>query len=131
MRVYKIRSAFGLPMVSAVVVGPKGALRVELIFDSGAANTQLHIGTLEAVGVLFDKRTPDTAVRGITGQPQPGFSCHTERFHLFGKKYNQLPLAAFDFSDWAEDGIDGLLGWDLIRKLHIEMDGPNGILRIF
>jgi hypothetical protein len=130
MRKYRIRSALGLPMVSAVVVGDRGASRVELVFDSGAANTQIHIGTLRAVGISFDKRTPDLSKKGVTGA-QNGFSCALPKLHLFGRKYEQLMIAAFDFSDWADDGIDGLLGWDLIEQLHLEMDGPRGDLKIF
>jgi len=130
MRNYRIRSSFGLPMVSAVIVGPKGASRVELVFDSGAANTQLHIGTLRAIGFSFDKRAPDISVRGVTGRQQ-GFSCRIERLHLLGKKHQQLSTIAFDFSDWAEGGIDGLLGWDLIEQLHIEMDGPHKTFKVF
>ena len=117
-------------MVSAVVVGPKGSSRVELVFDSGAANTQLHLGTLRSVGLSFDKRTPDISIRGVTGRQQ-GFSCSLQRLHLFGKKRAQLMIAAFDFSDWAEDGIDGLLGWDLIEQLHLEMNGPKAMLKVF
>ncbi|RIL08933.1 MAG: hypothetical protein DCC75_07705 [Proteobacteria bacterium] len=130
MKSYRIRSSFGLPLVTAVIVGPKGASRVELVFDSGAANTQLHIGTLEAVGLSFAGKRPDISVRGVTGT-QAGHSFTAKRFHLFGKRYEQLPLAAYDFTDWAEDGIDGLLRWDLIQKLQLEMNGPRGELRIF
>jgi len=28
-------------------------------------------------------------------------------------------------------GVDGLLGWDIIRLLHLELDGANGLLKIF
>ena len=98
MRKYWIRSAFGLPMVSAVVVGPKGAARVELVFDSGAANTQLHVGTLRSVDFSFENRAPDISVRGVTGK-QRGFTSHVERLHLFGRKYDQSTVTAFDFAN--------------------------------
>jgi len=26
---------------------------------------------------------------------------------------------------------DGLLGWDVIRAFHLEMDGPTGLLKVF
>ena len=45
--------------------------------------------------------------------------------------FNHIPVAAFDFSNWEEEGIDGLLGWDMIRLLHLEMDGPKGKLIVF
>ena len=131
MKTYKITTAFGLPMVSAVIVGPRGATRVELVFDSGAAATQLHIGTLTGVGFSFAGRTPDAEMRGVTGRPEPGFTFSADRLHLLGKRYDQCRLCAFDFAEWAEEGIDGLLGWDLIEKLHFEVDGPRKTLKIF
>ena len=118
-------------MISAVIVGPKGATKIELVFDSGAAITQVHIGTLKAIGFSFTDKIPDLQVRGVTGHPEDDFSCVVERLHLLGIKHRQVPIAAFDFSDWAESGIDGLLGWDLIQKMHFEMDGPEGGLKIF
>jgi hypothetical protein len=131
MKSYRIRSTFGLPMVSAVIVGPRGAARVELVFDSGAATTQLHIGTLVGVGFSFTGRTPDAVVRGITGGPERGFAVSANRLHLLGKHYDQYKLFAFDLSTWAEEGIDGLLGWDLIQRLHFEVDGPHQSLIVF
>lgn len=131
MRSFRIRSAFGLPLVCAVVVGPTGASRVELVFDSGAVLTQLHVGTLESLGFQFKQRRPDLKMKGVSGKPQEGYSCQAKRFHLLGKKQDQPRIGAFDFADWAEAGIDGLLGWDLIQKLHLEMDGPRRNLKIF
>ena len=28
-------------------------------------------------------------------------------------------------------GIDGLLGFDLIKQMHFELNGPQGLLKIF
>lgn len=131
MRSYGIRSAFGLPLVSAVIVGPTGASRVELVFDSGAVLTQLHLGTLESLGFQFKRRKPDLKMKGVSGNPQEGYSCQAKRFHLLGRRHDELLIGAFNFADWAEHGIDGLLGWDLIQKMHLEMDGPRGSLKIF
>jgi hypothetical protein len=78
----------------------------------------------------FGNRRPDVTIKGVTGR-QKGYSCSLERLHLLGKRYNHLAIAAFNFSEWAEDGIDGLLGWDLIQKLHFEVDGPRRLLEIF
>ena len=114
-----------------MVVGPKGALRLQLVFDSGAAHTQVHIGTLKAVGFDYRKRQPDISVKGVTGAPEAGFTTQLSRFSVLGKRYKARQVGAFDFSEWVKDGIDGLLGWDLIEKLHFEVDGPKKILRVF
>ena len=131
MKTHRIRTLLHLPVVPVVVVGPKTARRVELIFDSGAATTQIHIGTLKAIGFDYSKRQPDISMQGVTGAPEGGFSTQLPRLHMLGKRYDQSEIGAFDFSRWINDGIDGLLGWDLIEKLHFEVDGPHKVLKIF
>ena len=42
-----------------------------------------------------------------------------------------LPVAAFAFNEWVKEGIDGLLGFDLILQFDLEMKGREGILRVF
>ena len=131
MKIYRIQTLLSLPVVPVVVVGPKGARRIQLVFDSGAANTQVHIGTLRAAGFDYRSREPDISTKGVTGGPERGFSTQLSRIHVLGKHYDQRQVGAFDFSDWVKDGIDGLLGWDLIEKLHFEVDGPRKILKVF
>lgn len=30
-----------------------------------------------------------------------------------------------------DDAVDGLLGWDLIKHFHLEINGPEGALKVF
>ena len=130
MREYQISTLFGLPIVNAVISGPKGARQVNLLFDTGAALTQFHLPTLTTLGYGFHGRTADVALRGVKGPAEPGYSLRLNRVSIFGKMFRQTAAAAFNLGEWAEEGLDGLLGFDIIQKLHLEMDGPRNILRI-
>ena len=44
---------------------------------------------------------------------------------------DKLPVAVYDFDNLEQHGIDGLLGFDVIKQLHLEMNGPKGELVIF
>lgn len=92
MRSYHIRSTLGLPIVSCVLVSHRGSFRVELIFDSGSAFTQIHKTTLEGLGFSFDR---------------------------------------INFSKWIKEGIDGLLGWDVIQKMDFEVLGTKKIIKVY
>lgn len=131
MKAYHIKTLIGLPIVSAIIVGPKSSKRIRLVFDSGAVGTQIHLGTLNSVGFNFHDKTPDTAIKGVTGQAEAGFLLKASRLFVLEKRLEDIALSAFDFSDWVKDGIDGLLGWDIIQQFHFEMDGPHQTLRVF
>ena len=131
MRSYKIRANFGLPMVSSILTGKKQASRFELVFDSGCANTQFHIGALESLGYSFKNKRPDSVLQGVTGIEQEGYSLTLNKLHILGKSFSQIKVFAFDFSEWANSGIDGLLGWDIIQKMDFEVLGKKKIIKVY
>jgi Aspartyl protease len=131
MREYRIDTLFGLPTVRAVISGPKRGKQINLLFDTGAAATQVHTGTLHSLGFSFSGREPDVSMRGVTGPVEAGFSLRVSRLFFLGQMFHDTAIAAFDLGQWAEEGIDGLLGFDLIRQFHIEMLGPAGLLKVF
>ncbi len=59
MREYQIATLYGLPFLDVVVSGPKRSRRLRLIFDTGAALTQVHTVTLVSLGYSFVGRAPD------------------------------------------------------------------------
>jgi hypothetical protein len=131
MREYQIATLYGLPFLDVVVSGPKRSRRLRLIFDTGAALTQVHTVTLVSLGYSFVGRAPDLSLRGVTGPAEDGYSLAATRLFVMGRRFENLPLAAFDFSQWVKEGIDGLLGFDVIQQFHVEMDGPGGNLKVF
>jgi hypothetical protein len=131
MRKYQIETLLNLPFVDVVVSGPKRSRRLSLVFDTGATLTQIHTTTLKSLGYSWEGRQPDLSLKGVSGLEQHGFSLRVDRLFTLGTLFRNFELAAFDFSDWVEEGIDGLLGFDAIRRFDLHMDGPAGLLTVF
>lgn len=131
MQLYKISKARGLPVVAVILSGPKFTKKLKLIFDSGTLITQIHIGMLNSLGYDFSSRTPDMKYRGVTGEAENGYTIQTSNLFIFGKRFQNHTIGAFDFNKWANEGFDGLLGWDIIEKLRFEVDGPNNSIKVF
>ena len=131
MRVIRFDPNQELPVIEASIKGPKGQGRIRLVFDTGAGSTQIDTGRMEAVG--YSARNADcmVSVRGPAGDTQDGYLVNAEALYVFGKSFPSIPVGVYDFDNFARYGIDGLLGFDVIKQLHLEMDGPSGVLRIF
>ena len=69
------------------------------------------------------------SVRGATGEAIEGYVVSIKRINVFGREFQDVPVLGYDFENFPE--IDGLLGFDVIKQLHLEMDGPAGLLRIY
>ena len=69
-------------------------------------------------------------MQGAAGERQEGFLVGIKEFQLFGISFADMDVAAHDFSKFSRYGIDGLLGFDVIKQLRFELDGPEGILKI-
>ncbi len=132
MREFRFNPDSKTPLVQALVVGPKAVRRIRLIFDSGAEHTQIHTKVMNYIGYTKDNSIATAVVSGATGDEQEGFIIRTEKLIVLGRKFTDLSIASFDFSHLTSRfNIDGLLGYDLIRLLHFEMNGPKGILKIY
>ena len=131
MRSYRFNPTAPWPIVRCVLSGPRGALSARLVLDSGAHNTQINRGTMNALGFQEQHRTKDAYSVGVGGAREKGFEIMVPRFFVLGRKFEQTPICVFDMSFLARDRVDGLLGWDLIRLFHFDMDGPQGVLKVF
>src|SRR5512135_2547869 len=105
--------------------------RISLVFDTGAVLTQIHTATLHRLGYGSSHHVKEAVMVGASGERHVGVLIESEKIFTLGNKIEKLLLGSFDFSELAEGGIDGLLGWDIIRLLHLEMVGPAGILKVF
>lgn len=131
MREYKFDPAAELPLVHALIKGPKGQLRVTLVFDSGCALTQVHNQILETIGYTDSASSKSITISGVTGEGDAAFIVQVESLRTLGSRFDHAEIAGVDFSKWAHSGIEGLLGWDIIRQFHFDMDGPAGILKVY
>ena len=131
MREYQFDPAAELPLVHALLTGPKGQVRATLVFDSGCGLPQVHNPILETIGCSGGPTAKSVTISGVTGDGDPAFIVPVKSLHTLGSRFDRAEIAGVDFSKWAHSGIEGLLGWDIIRQFHFDMDGPKGILRVF
>jgi len=131
MRIVHFDPLQEFPIIEAMIKGPKGSRRIRLVFDTGAGNTQVDTGRMEAIGYSARNAEARISVEGPAGDIKEGYLVKTHGFSFFGKNVSDLSVGAYDFDNFSKYGIDGLLGWDVISKLHLEMEGPAGILKVF
>ena len=120
-----------VPLVFAKIKGKLRKRPVRLVFDTGAFMTQITTAVVEELGYSARDGVNRISAYGPSGPIDEGYAVEIEHLELFGKKFEGLIVAAYDFSNLEADGIDGLLGFDVIKQLHLEMNGPEGELIIF
>jgi len=131
VQIFKFDPDQEIPVVTALIRGPRTAQKVRLVFDTGSGITQIDTGVIDDIGYSVASAEYVTNIRGPIGDTQPGYVLPTESFTIFGLIFKNLKVGAFDFDNFAAYDIDGLLGFDIIKQLHLEMNGPQGELRIF
>lgn len=131
MREFKIDPLQDIPTIDAVLKGRLGSARTKLVFDTGAARTQFHTPVIEALGYSASNASGIVSVAGPSGPAQQGYLFQVQSIRVLGVEFNNIEVAALDFDNFSEEGLEGLLGWDLIKHLHLEMDGASKILRIY
>ncbi len=129
MRTVNIDLAQDVPEIEVLIIGPRSSQRVNLIFDTGAALTQIDTGLIEDIGYSISNASQVMSVLGATGAAQEGYIIEVQEISFLGKKIEKPRVGVYDFQNFP--GVDGLLGWDVIRLLHVEMNGPKGILNVF
>jgi len=112
-----------------LITGPRSRQRVNLIFDTGAACTQIDTGLIEDIGYSVSDASRTVRVLGATGAAQEGYLIQIDSISFLGKKVEGPQVGVYDFENFP--GVDGLLGWDVISQLHIELNGPEGIIKVF
>jgi hypothetical protein len=86
---------------------------------------------VELVHYVWDEGEPypveSTSVLGPAGDEQPGYLIRLETLSVLGLRFRDLPIAVYDFENFGRYQIDGLLGFDVIRWLRLELDGTAGL----
>lgn len=131
MRVIHFDRSQEIPIIVALVIGRLKYERVRLVFDSGCGTTQIHAGVIKSIGYSERDAKRTTYTQGAAGDRQEGFILSIKELQVFGKPFTELDIAAHDFSRFSRHGIDGLLGFDVIKQLRFELDGPQGIIKLF
>lgn len=130
-RTFKFNREDSLPILIAKVKGPRRERRIRLIFDTGAFMTQLTTSLIDDLGYSAGDGIHHIVAHGPSGPIDEGYSLKIDHLVVFERKFSDLLVATYDFSNLEESGIDGLLGFDVIKQLHLELNGPKGELTIF
>jgi hypothetical protein len=119
-----------VPEVEVQFRGPRKRSTARVIFDTGSGLTQLDVKVLESSGYSVEHATRLGRVTGATGNEwAEGYIVQVPKLFVFGVAIEKVEVLAYDFDNFP--GIDGLLGFDVIKRFHLEMDGSNGRLKIF
>ena len=130
-RVYKFHSSEVLPVVTARIFSNKKSKLVRLVFDTGAATTQIHTPIIDALGYSAAEGIGRIASYGPAGPIQEGYSLRVQKLRVFGKEFAEPVLSVYDFDNFANSGLHGLLGFDLIRQMDLALKGSKGELIVF
>ncbi len=120
-----------LILTVAHIEGPNDNDQVQLVFDTGAAVTQIDHDSVLALGYSEVNKLRDVDISGVTDAPYETYTVGLQSFSTLGLTLINFEVALVDFGKWKSDEIDGLLGWDFIRTLHYEQNGPKGLLTIY
>lgn len=106
-------------------------VNARLIFDTGAALTQFSTRIIDGLGYSARDGIREAVVSGPTGPLDSGYTLRIDEIVVLGKSFPKPIVAAFDFDHLDNAKIDGLLGFDLIKEFHLELNGPKGELIVF
>ena len=122
MRQITLDEAWDVPIIK-VVLGGKEAKRSRgmLVFDTGSGLTQLDTELVETLGYSARDATDIRRVKGPTGDAVEGYVFSLSNMMLLGREFKNVSILAYDFKNFP--GIDGLLGWDLIKKRRFRLSG--------
>jgi hypothetical protein len=130
MQIVDLDSSWEIPIVNVWLKGrDKRLKRAMLVFDTGSAMTQLDVDLVETLDYSALDATKVRSVKGATGESTEGYVFEMSALKIFNYEFELLPVLTYDFKNFP--GIDGLLGWDIIKQLHLTLNGPNNILSIF
>jgi clan AA aspartic protease (TIGR02281 family) len=125
-----MRLPVGIPLVvrNVKIVGPKGKVFVDLIFDTGAAFTVLSWSVLKVIGydpASVSERQEIITANGVIEVPKLQIAGIT----VGDMKVENLEVLCHDIPELV--GIRGLLGLSFIRHFRTVIDFKQGYLEIF
>jgi len=93
--------------------------------------TQIATSVIEELGYSARDGIRRISAYGPSGPIDDGYSLKISAIEVLGKQFSNIEVAVYDFNNLEAEGIAGLLGFDVIKQLHLEMNGPKGELIIF
>ncbi|MEW5694263.1 MAG: retropepsin-like aspartic protease [Candidatus Hydrogenedentota bacterium] len=124
-----MRLPIGIPIVvrNVKITGPKGSIRVDLIFDSGAAFTAISWSALKVIGydpAGVPERQEIVTANCVIEVPK----LRVESMTVSDVKAQEVEVICHDIPELA--GIRGLLGLSFLKHFRTVIDYKEGYLEI-
>lgn len=124
-----MRLPISIPIVvrNVKITGPKGSIRVDLIFDSGAAFTAISWSVLKVIGydpAVVPERQEIVTANGVIEVPK----LRVKSITVGDVKAREIEVICHDIPELA--GIRGLLGLSFLKHFRTVMDYKEGYLEI-
>lgn len=124
-----MRLPVGIPLLvrNVRIVGPGGTVRVDLIFDTGAAFTALSWSVVKLIGydpAVSPQRQEIVTANGIIEVPK----LRVERIAVGEIEAADVEVICHDIPEMA--GIRGLLGLSFLKHFRTVIDYRQGFLEI-
>ena len=106
---------------------------IDLLIDTGAMLTVVTKSVAERCGLMIEEKTLDAA--GAMGDAVTVQTARIDEFTIGksiikNKKCMIIPDEAFDFSAVGGPKFDGVIGWEIIKRLYWEIDFPNRKIKV-
>lgn len=124
---YAFNGHQGLVIVYARLTGPRGTEQARLAVDTGSAFTVIRKSRLSAVGYLTTSYPQNNPLQTANGIVMAAL-IEVGKFECFAHERFDFPIAVHDVSP--NPRLDGVLGLDFLRGHFLEIDFPNGEIRL-
>jgi len=128
---FRLNTNQSVPQVYARIRGKNGSQRIRLVFDTEAFMTQIATSVIEELGYSARDGIRCIIAYGPSGPIDEVYSVEIAGLEVLNMQFKKVEISVYDFNNLEAEGIAGLLGFDVIKQLHIEMNGPKGELLIF
>lgn len=124
-----MRLPIGIPLIvsNVKIVGPKGLVRVDLIFDTGAAFTALSWSVLKVIGydpAVVPERQEIITANGVIEVPK----LRVDSIAVRDTEAREVEVICHDIPELA--GIRGLLGLSFLKHFRTVIDYKQGYLEL-
>jgi len=124
-----MRLPIGIPLVvrNVKIAGPKGSVRVDLVFDTGAAFTALSWSVLKVIGydpAVAPERQEIITANGVIEVPK----LRVDSITIGNVEAREVEVISHDIPELA--GIRGLLGLSFLKHFRTVIDYRQGYLEI-
>lgn len=124
-----MRLPIGIPLLvrNVRIVGPEGTIRVDLLFDTGAAFTALSWSVVKFIGydpAVSPQRQEIVTANGVIEVPK----LRVERIAIGEIEATDVEVICHDIPEMA--GIRGLLGLSFLKHFRTVIDYRQGFLEI-